>query len=104
MPPGFEEPNYRAANWIYIGQTTGRGRMDREHKTPSTTPEGTTVLYGCLRGGMRKPRISRMFSRLPRALRSASAPSGDRAWLIGSLDRPNLIHVFFRERFPCSPI
>ena len=22
---------YRAANWIHIGQTTGRGRMDREH-------------------------------------------------------------------------
>ena len=22
----------RAANWIYVGQTTGRGRMDREHK------------------------------------------------------------------------
>ncbi len=21
-----------AANWIYVGQTTGRGRMDREHK------------------------------------------------------------------------
>jgi len=23
---------YRAANWIHVGQTTGRGRMDREHK------------------------------------------------------------------------
>jgi hypothetical protein len=23
---------YRAANWIYVGQTTGRGRMDREHQ------------------------------------------------------------------------
>ena len=23
---------YRAANWTYLGQTTGRGRMDREHK------------------------------------------------------------------------
>ena len=22
---------YRAANWIYLGETTGRGRMDREH-------------------------------------------------------------------------
>ncbi|HTC79823.1 MAG TPA: DUF4338 domain-containing protein [Terriglobales bacterium] len=22
---------YRAANWIHVGQTTGRGRMDREH-------------------------------------------------------------------------
>ena len=23
---------YRAANWIHVGQTAGRGRMDREHK------------------------------------------------------------------------
>src|SRR5260370_29127978 len=25
-------PCYRAANWIRVGQTSGRGRMDREHK------------------------------------------------------------------------
>jgi hypothetical protein len=23
---------YRAANWIHVGETSGRGRMDREHK------------------------------------------------------------------------
>ena len=23
---------YRAANWICVGDTTGRGRMDREHR------------------------------------------------------------------------
>jgi Domain of unknown function (DUF4338) len=23
---------YRAANWIHVGQTQGRGRMDREHR------------------------------------------------------------------------
>jgi hypothetical protein len=28
----FRGTCYRAANWIYIGQTVGRGRMDREHK------------------------------------------------------------------------
>ena len=27
----FSGTCYRAANWIHIGQTTGRGRMDREH-------------------------------------------------------------------------
>lgn len=27
----FRGTCYRAANWILIGQTTGRGRMDREH-------------------------------------------------------------------------
>jgi hypothetical protein len=28
----FRRTCYQAANWIHIGQTTGRGRMDREHK------------------------------------------------------------------------
>jgi hypothetical protein len=27
----FRGTCYRAANWLYVGQTTGRGRMDREH-------------------------------------------------------------------------
>jgi Domain of unknown function (DUF4338) len=31
-PARFRGTCYRAANWIYIGQTAGRGRMDREHK------------------------------------------------------------------------
>ena len=29
----FRGTCYRAANWTYVGQTTGRGRMDREHKS-----------------------------------------------------------------------
>ena len=29
----FRGTCYRAANWIHLGQTTGRGRMDREHQT-----------------------------------------------------------------------
>ncbi len=28
----FRGTCYRAANWIYVGQTAGRGRMDRAHK------------------------------------------------------------------------
>ena len=27
----FRGTCYRAANWVHVGQTTGRGRMDREH-------------------------------------------------------------------------
>jgi len=28
----FRGTCYRAANWIHVGQTSGRGRMDRENK------------------------------------------------------------------------
>jgi len=28
----FRGTCYRAANWIYVGRTAGRGRMDRQHK------------------------------------------------------------------------
>lgn len=28
----FRGTCYRAANWLHVGQTTGRGRMDREHQ------------------------------------------------------------------------
>jgi len=31
-PKRFKGTCYKAANWQYLGQTTGRGRMDREHK------------------------------------------------------------------------
>jgi len=30
---------YRAANWIYVGRTTGRGRMDRRHEHHGRTPK-----------------------------------------------------------------
>jgi hypothetical protein len=33
-PQRFRGTCYRAANWIRVGQTSGRGRMDREHKAP----------------------------------------------------------------------
>jgi hypothetical protein len=29
----FRGTCYRAANWLHVGQTAGRGRMDREHRT-----------------------------------------------------------------------
>jgi hypothetical protein len=29
----FRGTCYRAANWIHVGKTTGRGRMDREHQS-----------------------------------------------------------------------
>jgi len=31
-PARFRGTCYRAANWLHVGQTAGRGRMDREHQ------------------------------------------------------------------------
>ena len=31
-PQRFRGTCYRAANWLHVGQTAGRGRMDREHQ------------------------------------------------------------------------
>jgi hypothetical protein len=56
----FRGTCYRAANWTYVGQTTGGGRIDREHKTHgqankdihlyrwSATPSNAS---GAIRGG-----------------------------------------------------
>jgi hypothetical protein len=35
----FRGTCYRAANWIRIGQTQGRGRMDREHRAHGLAPK-----------------------------------------------------------------
>lgn len=35
----FEGTCYRAANWIELGLTTGRGRMDREHRRHGHAPK-----------------------------------------------------------------
>ncbi|MGH8547914.1 MAG: Druantia anti-phage system protein DruA [Methylococcales bacterium] len=35
---------YRAANWIDVGMTTGRGRQDRDHQRHATTPK-RVLLY-----------------------------------------------------------
>jgi hypothetical protein len=43
----FRGTCYRAANWIYIGQTQGRGRMDREHRTYGLAPKDIYVYPLC---------------------------------------------------------
>ena len=35
----FKGTCYKAANWIYVGTTTGRGRMDRENKRQGMSPK-----------------------------------------------------------------
>jgi hypothetical protein len=34
---------YRASNWIRLGQTSGRGRMDREHRRDGVSPKAVWV-------------------------------------------------------------
>ncbi len=38
---------YKAANWIYLGQTTGRGRMDKTHKRHGLVPKDIWVYPLC---------------------------------------------------------
>ena len=44
----FHGTCYRAANWIYLGETSGRGRMDRHHRT-DITPKTIFVFPLCRR-------------------------------------------------------
>jgi hypothetical protein len=39
----FRGTCYQAANWIHIGQTAGRGRMDREHKADNPATKNIYV-------------------------------------------------------------
>jgi hypothetical protein len=43
----FRGTCYRAANWISLGQTTGRGRMDREHQRHGAAPKEVMVYPLC---------------------------------------------------------
>ena len=43
----FRGTCYRAANWIPIGQTQGRGRMDREHRTHGLAPKNIYLYPLC---------------------------------------------------------
>jgi hypothetical protein len=43
----FRGTCYRAANWIWVGQTQGRGRMDREHRRHNLSPKDIYVYPLC---------------------------------------------------------
>jgi hypothetical protein len=51
----FKGTCYRAANWIHVGQTTGRGRMDRGHERHGASPKEVFV-YPLCRGFREKLR------------------------------------------------
>ena len=46
---------YRAANWVELGTTTGRGRMDREHRRHGAEPK-TVFVYPLVRDAQRRLR------------------------------------------------
>ena len=46
---------YRAANWINLGVTTGRGRMDREHAREGAAPK-LVFVYPLVRDAPRRLR------------------------------------------------
>lgn len=46
-PSRFRGTCYRAANWIHLGQTTGRGRMDRNHERHGASPKEVFVYPLC---------------------------------------------------------
>jgi len=48
---------YRAANWVEVGNTTGRGRMDREHRRENLSPK-RIFLYPLVRQAARRLRGS----------------------------------------------
>lgn len=48
---------YRAANWIELGHTTGRGRMDRQHRRHGACPK-TVLVYPLARDSARRLRAA----------------------------------------------
>lgn len=46
---------YLAANWIRLGQTSGRGRMDREHRRHGAAPK-TVLVYPLVKDACRRLR------------------------------------------------
>ncbi len=46
-PTRFRGTSYRAANWIGVGQTRGRGRMDRNHEATGRTVKDIYVFPLC---------------------------------------------------------
>jgi hypothetical protein len=48
---------YRAANWIVLGTTSGRGRMDREHRRDGWAPK-TVLVYPLLSDAVERLRNS----------------------------------------------
>ncbi len=64
----FEATSYRAANWIYVGQTCGRGRQDRTHR--GNKPIKDIYLYPL------QPHCQKMLCEEPGPARLCPTPCG----------------------------
>jgi hypothetical protein len=58
----FRGTCYRAANWIRIGQTQGRGRMDREHRAHGLAPKDIYLYPLCRNAQQQLCQISNITS------------------------------------------
>lgn len=56
-PERFRGTCYRAANWVALGTTTGRGRMDREHRKHGLAPK-LVLVYPLARNAVQRLRES----------------------------------------------
>jgi len=56
----FRGTSYRAANWFHLGETTGRGRMDRHHEAYGRAVKRIYV-YPLLRDALRRLRDTKEF-------------------------------------------
>jgi hypothetical protein len=54
-PRQFTGTSYRAANWIEVGETSGRGRMDRENRRHGEAPK-TVFVYPLVKDAARRLR------------------------------------------------
>lgn len=54
-PSRYRGGCYRAANWIHLGETSGRGRMDRAHRRHGEAPKSVFV-YPLVRAAARRLR------------------------------------------------
>ena len=54
-PRRYRGDCYRAANWIRLGETTGRGRMDRDHRRHGASPK-TVLVYPLVKHAARRLR------------------------------------------------
>ena len=55
VDPRYPGTGYRAANWIALGETAGRGRLDRAHQRHGAAPK-TVLVYPLVRDAARRLR------------------------------------------------